>query len=611
MIYLFSKSQSFSSHVPQLIIGLGQLATDSNPVIRKTVCQSITLMLTHLDHSLELQNGNILSFMVTIMSDVSDEVIYEGAEFWIFMAELIESDSKYHDLVQPYLHLLIPSIIKKIILTQQQIDQERVDEIAEHTGEKQSFTVAPRYHNRDSGQSSKDEAEASSVYTLRKQCAFLLDYLSRVFDPSITIPITIPVIFTFLQTGDNVWHQECGLLALGAISEGCADSEELKVFLPQLFNYFVSSISGNVPEIRAISCWAISRYAYFLFEDSAVDSVDKDNLISIILQSILNAMQDSSPRVQTAACSALCSLIENGGDRTIPYVPHILTHINTVHTSYGVKNTLVLFDILGTLSDNVGEIIGHSSHTPLYMPFLMKYFYFLTNSSNTNDIYIDYRVVPLLETLSSIMAVIGIEGAPYAPEILSKCLYIAQIVINSNENVTPINADSNIDQSHLIDTIYLSCALDVIGGLCEGLHDNFLNLVQSTSQETKLISILFVALSNNDPEVLQSAFSLVGEICKSSMTLLLRNVMHVEQLLNIIDMNILNNNSNVRANAIWTLGELALKIGGVAIEPYLSKLFMKIQNCLHESVQENLSIGLRCNLALTIGRLGTTFATQN
>ena len=600
MIYLFSKSQCFSAHVPQLIIGLGQLATNSDPTIRKTVCQSITLMLTHLDYSLELENGNILSFMVTVMSDVSDEVIYEGAEFWILMAELIESNSEYYDLVQPYLHLLIPPIIKKLILTQQQIDQERVDEIAEHTGEKQSFTIAPRYHNQDSERSSKDEAEASSVYTLRKQCASLLDNLSRVFDPSVTIPITIPVIFTFLQTGDNEWYQECGLLALGAISEGCAGSEELKVFLPQLFIFFVSSISGNVPEIRAISCWTISRYAYFLFEDTAVDSVDKDNLTSTILRSILSAMQDSSPRVQTAACSALCNLIENGGDRIIPYVSDILTQIDKVHTSYGVRNTLVLFDILGTLSDNVGEIICHSSYTQLYMPFLMKYFYFLTNASNTNDNNIDYRIIPLLETLSSIMAIIGIEGAPYASEIFSKCLYMAQIVINSDENVTP-----------MIDTIYLSLALDVIGGLCEGLQDNFLNLVQSTSQETTLISILFVALSNNDPKVLQSAFSLVGEICKSSITLLLRKDMHVEKLLNIIYANILNDESNVRANAVWTLGELALKIGGVAIEPHLSKLFINIQNCLHESVQEDdLSIVLRSNLALTIGRLGTTVATK-
>ena len=619
MIFLFSTSQSFLSHVPQLLLGLGQLASDSNPIIRKTVCQSITLLLTHLEYSLELENGNILSFMVTVLSDANDEVIYEGAEFWISILELIESEliegrSKYHDLLQSYLHLLIPSIIKNLILTQQQIDQERVDEIAEHTGEKQSFI--PRHHNQDRGQSSKDEAEVSSTYTLRKQCAFLLDNLSNVFDPSITIPITMPVILTLLQTRDNEWYQECGLLALGAISKGCAESEQLIAYLPQLFNFFVSSISGNVPEIRAISCWTIGRYAYFLFEDIAADVVNKDNLISAVMQSILNAMQDTSPRVQHAACSALCSLIEYGGDSIIPYVSDILTQINQVHTLYGVKNTLALFDVLGTLAADVGDVLGQSSYTQLYMPFLMKYFYFLTDKSNTNDNNINYRIIPLLETLSSIAAVIGMEIVPFASEIFNKCLYIAQIVINSNKNAVQKNMNEVVtdpDENEIIATAYLSCALDVISGLCEGLQDNFFHLVQSTSQEAILISILFLTLSDNKPEndpiVLQSAFSLAGEICKSSIILLLRNPMYIEQILKLIEINILNNNPNVSANAIWTLGELALKVGGTVIEPHMNSLFIKLQTCLHESVQDNLSQGLRINVALTLGRLGITFTT--
>jgi hypothetical protein len=223
----------------------------------------------------------------------------------------------------------------------------------------------------------------------------------------------LPKVQLCLQDA-NALGRESGMLALGALSTGCMD--EMAVYLPQLFPlliqvkldlavlcagilcfskrlfvfpnrclFLTQSMTDSLPEMRAISCWVLSRYCCLFYhlgmseqerEQTEGFSTLGENCYITTVQALLTAMFDPTPRVQVAACSAVGVLVENCYSASLlnRLLPSILSAINRAFAVYGVKSALLLVDTIGTIADTVRSDLKQPQYTALYLPQLMQRF---------------------------------------------------------------------------------------------------------------------------------------------------------------------------------------------------------------------------------------------
>ena len=66
---------------------------------------------------------------------------------------------------------------------------------------------------------------------------------------------------------EDDWRaRESAILALGAISEGCANG--LLGHLTEMVHIMLPMLLDARPLVRSISCWALSRYSYWIVQAS-------------------------------------------------------------------------------------------------------------------------------------------------------------------------------------------------------------------------------------------------------------------------------------------------------------------------------------------------------
>ena len=362
-------------------------------------------------------------------------------------------------------------------------------------------------------------------------------------------------------------------------------------------------------------------------------------------------MLDPRPKVQTACCSALCTLTEMAGAELMTlHLPNIFGYIQQAFGLYGIKSSLILIDTISTIADTVGDGLADAAITQLFLPQLIRKFAELEDD--------DMRLFPLLECLTSVCTVIGLHIQVYAYDLYFRCLRIVGNTLTANAkadaranelllkrmnsfrsdytdssgNVISVRAKSSSgvadlfspgvkngsfgDKNHLDglpvgDTgddddegdedvpvkDFAICALDVISALCEGLEDKFVTLVDNSRD--MLLQVTFACLQDSLPELRQSAFALTGDICKHGIVLI---APLTTQLIEMILRNLSPDHPMVCNNASWTVGELAIKVGGVTMLPYINRLMHTFIQLLH--IKDEISPTLVENVAITVGRLG-------
>ena len=199
-------------------------------------------------------------------------------------------------------------------------------------------------HHKASGKGSRDgeESEISFEWTLRKQAALVMDKLSMDFAPDEVLAASLPTIHSRLQHTD-VWVRESALLALGALANGCRP--EMGRHLCELVPFLLALVTDAMPEVRSIACWVLSRYSSWMFEeDEDTGTFPGAVFIAPLFQSLAVTMLDTVPKVQSAACSALCVVIDEGRDAVTPYIGDVLASVSRAFAIYGIKNQLVLCD---------------------------------------------------------------------------------------------------------------------------------------------------------------------------------------------------------------------------------------------------------------------------
>ena len=170
---------------------------------------------------------------------------------------------------------------------------------------------------------------------------------------------------------------------------------------------------------------------------------------------------------------------------------------------------------------------------------------------------------------------------------------------------------SNDDRARLLQlTLYLlsfflyillnhpRCSHSFSPGLCEGLESNFAVLAES-NRDT-LLKLMLTCLQDSFPELRQSAFALTGDLSKNCVQFISPIA---PQLIDIILRNLDFDYPMVCNNASWTVGELAIKVGGGAMAPYIPRLMHSFIQILHE---KDIPTTLTENVAITVGRLGVT-----
>ncbi|KAJ1496649.1 Transportin-1, partial [Coelomomyces lativittatus] len=97
-------------------------------------------------------------------------------------------------------------------------------------------------NDNDDDEDEDDDEDSEDVveqWTLRKCSAATLDILASVFENELLSPV-LPLLKQHL-IHPNWLHREAGILALGAMAEGCA--EGLKAHLPELVPYLIKALN--------------------------------------------------------------------------------------------------------------------------------------------------------------------------------------------------------------------------------------------------------------------------------------------------------------------------------------------------------------------------------
>ena len=482
------------------------------------------------------------------------------------------------DIMESLLPQLLPTLIKAMVYSEEKredlLEQNELDE--QLHGDDRAQDVAPVFHRSKAkgGGARKDEGggdgddgdddddddnyDDEKEWSLRTCAAASLDSMASGFSPETTLPILLPVLQECLGHADP-WVREAGILALGAIEEGCA--EQMYDHLNQLHPYLMNQVTSadTLPQVVCISCWTLARYSAWAVEQHAA-GVQPD-LIQKMTEAIVGRILHSNRKVQMASCSALGMLMENTGDLMVPYLEPVYRTLVSALELHHTRALLVTLETFGSMAEVIGPATGEGNLPSIYIPPLLQMW-----SAKAKQNPMDRTLLPLMESLASIAVVIGMSFQPWALQAFEGAMSTinAVMMILSVEDYTDDEADPMV------------CATDVLDGLVEGLGPNFTELVASSTQYGDHFLTLLRTLVGHDVEgVRMSAFALMGDVAQQCPVVMQAGMAQlVCEAIACIDPMY----PAVCNNAVWALGEIFVKCLGnpAALQPYATEIVQNL-----------------------------------
>ncbi|KAF8947109.1 hypothetical protein BGZ47_010249 [Haplosporangium gracile] len=598
--FITRKSQSFMVNVDAFVEGLGQLSNDNHPDVRKHVCQAMVMLLEVRPDKLIPQINNVVEYMLYSTKDDDESVALEACEFWLAFAE----QDALTDHLRPHLNRVIPVLLQGMVYSE--LDIITLDNDDEDASVPDRIEdMKPRFHHakthtaentaagtndgagsdnglddddEDDEDDDDDEDDIYMEWNLRKCSASALDVLSAVYGNSM-LDILLPLLQTELFHAE--WkHRECGILALGAVAEGCMSG--IEPHLPTLIPYLIQTLKDPKSLVRAITCWTLGRYARWCVFPTKPE--DRPIYLVPLIEGLLSMVSDNNKRVQEAGCSAFATLEEEACDALVPYLFGILQTLVHAFSTYQQKNLLILYDAIGTLADSVGNALNKKEYIDLLMPCLIEKWQLLQDD--------DRDLFPLFECLSSVTTSLGQGFLPFAPPVFERCVKI----VHSNLMQSQMHSQ-NPDNVPAPDKDFMIVALDLLSGLTQGLNTSVESLVASS--QPSVLQILSICLADSSAEVRQSSYALLGDLAISCF-------LHIKPYLNAFMNELINQIQpnteyvSVCNNAAWAAGEIALQYRegmAVWVQPLLERLIPLLTS-------ETTPRTLLDNSAITIGRLG-------
>ncbi|OQR92594.1 transportin [Thraustotheca clavata] len=570
--------------------GISHLTQDSSSAVRKLVCQSIVILLEVRMQVLMPHLSSIVQFILRATSDNDENVALEACEFWSSICDLPNHLFKeVKPVLNQVLPHLIPLLLSRMVYSEETIsmfeleEQEQNESVPDRPEDiKPIFHKAKPQENRgnasdeddDEGDFENDDDEDVEQWTLRKSAAAGLDTISHAFGVDI-LPILLPLLQERLGHSGHWAVRESGILALGAIAEGCMDG--ILPHLPSLFPYLLQLMDDPAPYIRSITCWTLGRYANW-----AVSMNDHEHILRPLIETMLKRISDPNKKVQQAACSAFCTLEEEALDELVPYLAPILHNLMYAFGKYQARNLLILYDAIGTLADSVGSYLNNAELIAVFMPPLIVKWNALPDDNA--------ELFPLLECLTSIATALGAGFQEFARPVLDRCIRLIEHGL-----LSAALAQQSPSEIEATDPEFIVCALDLISGISEGLTTSMGTLIQGTN----VLNLVVECVRFHDPNVRQSALAVMGDFAKYCSDLAKP---HIKDIVPLLLGNINPEYPSVCNNASWAFGEVAIK-AGADIEPFAMDAMDKLLFVLN-NVDPKRNRGLHENCAITIGRLG-------
>ncbi|KAJ8986236.1 hypothetical protein NQ317_009942 [Molorchus minor] len=586
--FIIQRSQALMNHIDSFLQNLFLVATDDDAEVRKNVCKALVMLLEVRMDRLIPHINNIIEYMLVRTQDQDATVALEACEFWLSLAE---QHSFCSSVLGNHLNRLVPILVRgmkyseiDIILLKGDVEEDdnvpdKEEDIRPRFHKSKTHTIKATITNASENGTDKDDDEdfddgdddgSLSDWNLRKCSAAALDVLANVFRDSL-LPILIPILKETLFHQD--WDvKESGILALGAIAEGCMSG--MINHLSELIPYLINCLNDKKALVRAITCWTLSRYSHW------VVSQPHDAYLKPLMTELLKRILDGNKRVQEAACSAFATLEEEACTELVPYLGYILETLVFAFSKYQHKNLLILYDAIGTLADSVGSHLNKPDYINLLMPPLIHKWNVLKDE--------DKDLFPLLECLSSVATALQSGFLPYCEPVYCRCVSLIHHTLCLHmANI------QNPEQFEAPDKDFMIVALDLLSGLAEGLDGHIEKLVENSN----IMQLLHLCMQDAMPEVRQSSFALLGDLTKACF----QHVQpHIANFLPILGQNLNPGYISVCNNATWAIGEISIKLGADT-RNYVSLVLNQLIDIIN---RPNTPKTLLENTAITIGRLG-------
>ncbi|KAF7639288.1 Importin N-terminal domain-containing protein [Meloidogyne graminicola] len=568
---LLVHNESISGVIDPFLQCLFRLANDDDQEVQKQLCRALTLLLESFIEKIAPQLPNIAEFMLLRTEDSNEETALEACEFWLAFAE---SPQICKEVLTPILGKLLPILIKCMKYSETDIILLKTLNLVFIVLERKVLLhlhIKKIDDEEDFGDENDDES--STEWNLRKCAAASLDVLSGVFNDDFLVYL-LPILKDTLFS--EHWEiKESGILALGAVAEGCMNG--MTPHLPNLIPYLINSLQHNRALVRSITCWTLSRYCHFVVQQP------KDPMFTQLLKELLARILDRNKRVQEAACSAFATFEEEACQELVPYLPEILGTLVEAFKRYQAKNLLILYDAVGTLADSVGANLSDPPFVDMLMQPLMAKWSILKDD--------DKELFPLLECISSVATALHCSFLPYAEPVFQRCVHIISTTLQQSQSVN--TAASNAAQQDQADKDFLIVALDLLSELTEALRD----YIEPLLEQSNLNQLVYFCSQDPTNEVRQSSFALLGDLSKACYSYLQPNV---HQFIPILAQNLNPDNVSVCNNAIWALGEISMNIGD-QMRQYVPIILPQLILVMNRDKGPKTLLE---NTAITLGRFG-------
>jgi len=531
------------------IQGLFALAQDQVAAVRKEICIGLVQLIGIVPDRFEPHLSGIIEYMLASTQDSDETVAVEACEFW----------SAYPDsnldvqALQPYLPRLIPILLKNMVFDE--YDEEVADaEAAEEEalsgrcpGREKDADIKPHHigHSNAGGAAGgsgggegendgddDDDDEEIGKWNIRRCSAAGLDMLSTSFGDTL-LPLLLPAVQARLAEAD--WRaREGAILALGAVSDGCAGG--LAQHLPGIVAALLPGLQDPRPMVRCIACWALTRYARGLLDRAA--SGERQG-IDAVVAGICERTKDHNRKVQEAACGSIASFVEEAQNDGLVYAGQIMTALGGALQKYGRRSVRNAYDAVATLAENLPVALKTREGAALLLPPLFGKLAALPDG--------DRDLLPLLECIAAVSPAAGPQLQAFAEAAFGRCVDMADRM--------GAGASSGAYEKDEADEFIVG-ALDAVCGIIEGLGAG----VESLVARSALRDVIVRSCSDDNHDVRQSAFALVGDLAKTCIPHLKPSLLELisAALANLEPAAVSQLTISACNNAAWSLGELTI-----------------------------------------------------
>lgn len=542
---------------------LFEIVDDNDPEVQKYICEGFLTYIENKDIAVLPHVQFIAEFMLSRSQFEDKDVALQASEFWLAFANLPNCKG----LIQPFKDRLLCLLLKNMRYSEYELNCLK-DVVYDDNHVPDELSDVRPFNAEDEN----DFDDSYVGWTLRKCSAAALDNLSHKLGEDL-LPTFIPLLNEALNS-DDLLIRESGILALGAIAEGCY--EPLKQHLPDLVTYLMGNLSNSHNLIKTITFWTISRYM------SWIVNVDPPDLYFVpIMGELLRHILDNNKRVQRSSLSALCVFLEESRLKLLPYLEFIVNTFLQAMDHCKFRSYYLLYDAIGALALSVRNNLNKPDYVErLVVPLIQKFVLYA-------DFYED-QFLALTECLSNIVTAIEVAFLPYTEVVFDRCLYIINVTMNSIHLYAEKPEDYPVPDKDPMCVVH-----DLLLTLASSLKPYFVKYVTNSN----LTQQLYLTMQDDTPSIRQSAFALFGELVRICYSFLSPQI---HEYIPVIVENLDVNFEAVCNNAAWVLGELCMAMGN-SIEPFARQIMVGLMGVLRHS---DGSKSMHQTAAITLCSLG-------